>query len=210
MLSNIGDAVADFREGKFVIVLDDENRENEGDLIVAAEKISPEKINFMVKYARGLVCLPILGSRLEELNIPQMVEDTSFDEPAFTITIDHRNSGTGISAPSRAYTIEKVLDKESKGEDFVRPGHIFPLKAREGGVLEREGHTEAAIDLARLVGMYPAGVICEILNEDGSMARYEDLIEYSFMHKIKIISIKDLKEYILARENKFMKESILI
>ena len=194
--NTIEDAIGDIERGNFVIVIDDEDRENEGDLIVAAEKVTDEKINFMTKYARGLVCMPIAGERLEELNIEQMVSDnTDNHETAFTVSIDYKDTTTGISAGERALTVKKVLDPNVCGEDFRRPGHIFPLKGREGGVLKRAGHTEAAIDLARLAGLYPAGVICEIMNEDGTMARTPQLLEYAKKFDIKIITIADLIAY---------------
>lgn len=191
--NTIEEAIGDIERGNFVIVIDDEDRENEGDLIVAAEKVTDEKINFMTKYARGLVCMPIAGERLEELNIDQMVSDnTDNHETAFTVSIDYKDTTTGISAGERALTVKKVLDSNVCGDDFRRPGHIFPLKGREGGVLKRAGHTEAAIDLARLAGLYPAGVICEIMNEDGTMARTPQLLEYAKKFNIKIITIADL------------------
>ena len=194
--NTIEEAIGDIERGNFVIVIDDEDRENEGDLIVAAEKVTDEKINFMTKYARGLVCMPIAGERLEELNIEQMVSDnTDNHETAFTVSIDYKDTTTGISAGERALTVKKVLDPNVCGEDFRRPGHIFPLKGREGGVLKRAGHTEAAIDLARLAGLYPAGVICEIMNEDGTMARTPQLLEYAKKFDIKIITIADLIAY---------------
>lgn len=201
--NTIEEALEEIKKGNFVIVVDDEDRENEGDLIVAAEKVTTEKINFMTKYARGLVCMPIVGERLEELSIGQMVsENTDNHETAFTVSIDYKDTTTGISAGERAMTIKKVLDPNVSGEDFRRPGHIFPLKGREGGVLKRAGHTEAAIDLARLAGLYPAGVICEIMNEDGTMARTPQLIEFANKNDIKIITIADLIAY--RRKNEIL------
>ncbi len=196
-LSSINEAVEDIRAGKFVIIIDDEDRENEGDLVLAAEKATPEAINFMASHARGLICLPITGERLDELNVPLMVSNnTSLYCTAFTVSIEakHRVT-TGISAHDRAETIKAVIDPATRAEDIVRPGHVFPLRARDGGVLVRAGHTEAVVDLARLAGLYPAGVICEIMNEDGSMARLPQLEAMAKKHGIKIISIADLIAY---------------
>ncbi len=196
-LSSIDEAIKDIRSGKFVIVVDDEARENEGDLVLAAEKVTPEAINFMAQHARGLICLPITGERLDELEIPLMVNNnTSEFCTAFTVSIEakHRVT-TGISAQDRAETIKAVVDPATKPEDIARPGHVFPLRAREGGVLVRAGHTEAIIDLARLAGLYPAGVICEIMSEDGSMARLPQLKVMSQKHGIKIITTADLIAY---------------
>lgn len=198
--NTVEEALEEIRKGNFVVVADDEDRENEGDLIIAAERINAEKINFMTKYARGLVCMPILGERLEQLNIEQMVEGNPYDEAAFTVSVDYKGTTTGISAKDRALTIKKVLDPNVKGEDFRRPGHLFPLRAKEGGVLERPGHTEAAIDLARLAGLYPAGVLCEIMNEDGTMARVPQLMKYAKKFGFKIITVADIIDY--RRKNK--------
>ncbi|QBD84353.1 bifunctional 3,4-dihydroxy-2-butanone-4-phosphate synthase/GTP cyclohydrolase II [Clostridium tetani] len=199
--NSIEEAIADIKEGKMVIVVDDEDRENEGDLLMAAEKVTPEYINFMIKYGRGLVCMPIIGERLKELNLNQMVDiNTDTNGTAFTVSIDSIDTTTGISAYERAHTISKVLDSSVKGEDFKRPGHVFPLEAREGGVLKRAGHTEASVDLARLAGFYPAGVICEIVGEDGKMARLPQLMEYSKEHNLKIINIADLIAYRRKKE----------
>ncbi|QBD86702.1 bifunctional 3,4-dihydroxy-2-butanone-4-phosphate synthase/GTP cyclohydrolase II [Clostridium tetani] len=199
--NSIEEAIADIKEGKMVIVVDDEDRENEGDLLMAAEKVTPENINFMIKYGRGLVCMPIIGERLKELNLNQMVDiNTDTNGTAFTVSIDSIDTTTGISAYERAHTISKVLDSSVKGEDFKRPGHVFPLEAREGGVLKRAGHTEASVDLARLAGFYPAGVICEIVGEDGKMARLPQLMEYSKEHNLKIINIADLIAYRRKKE----------
>ncbi|MBZ2175536.1 bifunctional 3,4-dihydroxy-2-butanone-4-phosphate synthase/GTP cyclohydrolase II [Schnuerera sp. xch1] len=201
--NTIEEALEELRNGNFVIVVDDKDRENEGDLILAAEKVTDEKINFMIKYARGLVCMPIVEERLKELNIDQMVnENTDNHETAFTVSIDYKDTTTGISAKERALTIKKVLDSNVCADDFKRPGHVFPLKGREGGVLKRAGHTEAAIDLARLAGLYPAGVICEITNEDGTMARVPQLMEYATKFDIKIITIADLIGY--RRKNEIL------
>ena len=196
-LSSITEALENIKAGKFIIIVDDEDRENEGDLALAAENITAEAINFMAKHARGLVCMPIIGERLDELRIPLMVgENTSKFSTAFTVSIEakHRVS-TGISATDRAETIKAVLDPATKPEDLARPGHMFPLRARDGGVLVRAGHTEAIVDLARLAGLYPAGVICEIMNEDGSMARLPQLEVMSDKFGIKIIAVADLIAY---------------
>ena len=196
-LATIPQVVEDIKAGKFVIIVDDENRENEGDLAIAAEKVTSEAINFMAKHARGLICLPIIGRRLEELEIPPMVqENTSKFSTAFTVSIEakHRTS-SGISASDRAATIRAVLDPNTRPEDIARPGHMFPLRAREGGVLVRAGHTEAITDLARLAGLYPGGVICEIMNDDGSMARLPQLEDMADKSGIRIVSIADLIAY---------------
>lgn len=199
--NTIEEAIEDIKNGKIVVVVDDEDRENEGDLLMAAEKVTPEAINFMAKYGRGLICMPITKERLEELNMPQMVSNnTDNHETAFTVSIDAVDTTTGISAFERADTIKKVLDPSSNPDDFRRPGHIFPLAAKRGGVLKRTGHTEAAVDLARLAGLYPAGVICEIMNEDGTMARAPELMEYVKEHDLKIITIADLINYRRERE----------
>jgi len=196
-LSSIPEAIEDIKAGKFVIIVDDEDRENEGDLALAAEKVTTEAINFMAKHARGLICLPIIGKRLDELRIPLMVrENTSKFSTAFTVSIEakHRVT-TGISAADRAETIKAVLDPATKPEDIAQPGHMFPLRARDGGVLVRAGHTEAIVDLAKLAGLYPAGVICEIMNEDGSMARVPQLEAMSERFGIKMITVADLIAY---------------
>ena len=196
-LSSIAEAIEDIKAGKFIIIVDDEDRENEGDLAIAAEKVTAEAINFMTKHARGLICLPIIGQRLDELGIPLMVGDnTSRFSTAFTVSIEakHRVS-TGISAADRAETVKAVINPATKAEDLVRPGHMFPLRAREGGVLVRAGHTEAIVDLARLADLYPAGVICEIMNEDGSMARLTQLEVMSEKYGIKIVTVADLITY---------------
>lgn len=191
--NTIEEAIEDIKAGKIIVVVDDEDRENEGDLLIAAEKVSPEIINFMAKYGRGLICMPIIEERLRELNIHHMVEEnTDNHKTAFTVSIDAEETKTGISTFERALTISKVLDPKASESDFKRPGHVFPLQARNGGVLKRAGHTEAAVDLARLSGLYPAGVICEIMNEDGTMARVPQLMEYVKEHDLKIITIADL------------------
>jgi len=196
-LATVEEAIEDYRAGKFVIIIDDEGRENEGDLAIAAEKVTPEAINFMTKYGRGLICLPIIGQRLDELQIPMMVtENTSTFGTAFTVSIEAREgTTTGISAYDRARTVRVVLDPRTRPEDLRRPGHMFPLRAAEGGVLERQGHTEASVDLARLAGLYPAAVICEILSDDGSMARLPELERFAARHGFKLISVAQLVDY---------------
>ncbi len=201
-LSTVEEAILDIKEGKFVIVVDDEDRENEGDLVIAAEHVTPDAINFMTKYARGLVCMPVVGKRLDELQIPMMVErNTSGFGTAFTVSVEakHRVT-TGISAYDRAATVRAVLDPATRPEDLARPGHMFPLRAAEGGVLKRAGQTEAGVDLARLAGLYPAGVICEIMSEDGTMARRPELERFSQEHGIKIISVAQMIDYRRHRE----------
>ena len=202
-LNTIEEALEDFRAGKFVIVVDDEDRENEGDLIIAAEKIDAEKVNFMLKHARGVLCAPITISRSIELNLPHQVEDnTSMLGTPFTVTIDKlEGCTTGVSAHDRAATIKALADPESKPETFGRPGHINPLYAQDQGVLRRSGHTEAAIDLCKLAGLYPAGALMEIMNDDGTMARLPDLEIFAHEHDMKIISIKDLIAYRLNKES---------
>ncbi|MGN1229644.1 MAG: bifunctional 3,4-dihydroxy-2-butanone-4-phosphate synthase/GTP cyclohydrolase II [Prevotella sp.] len=202
-LSTIEEALDDFREGKFVIVVDDEDRENEGDLIIAAEKITAEKVNFMLKYARGVLCAPITLSRSEELDLPHQVADnTSMLGTPFTVTIDKlEGCTTGVSAHDRAATIRALADPTSRPETFGRPGHINPLYAQDMGVLRRSGHTEAAIDLCKLAGLYPAGALMEIMNDDGTMARMPDLMEFAEKHEMHIITIKDLIAYRLKKES---------
>jgi len=196
-LSSIAEAIEDIKAGKFVIIVDDEDRENEGDLALAAEKVTAKAINFMAKHARGLICLPVIGKRLNELRIPLMVSDnTSKFSTAFAISVDAKyGTTTGISAADRAQTIKVMIDPATKPDDLARPGHIFPLQAREGGVLVRAGQTEAIVDLARLAGLYPAGVICEIMNEDGTMARLPQLEVMADKFGIKIITVADLIAY---------------
>jgi 3,4-dihydroxy 2-butanone 4-phosphate synthase/GTP cyclohydrolase II len=196
-LATIKEAIEDIKAGRFIIIVDDEGRENEGDLAMAAEMVDPDAINFMAKYGRGLICMPIIGERLDELNIPLMVgENTSKHNTAFTISIEAKKKvSTGISAYDRAATVKAVLDPDTRPEDIARPGHTFPLRAREGGVLVRAGHTEAIVDLARLAGLYPAGVICEVMNEDGTMARLPQLEMFAKEYELKIISITDLITY---------------
>ena len=202
-ISSIEEALDDFREGRFVIVVDDEDRENEGDLIIAAEKITPEKVNFMLKHARGVLCAPITISRSEELDLPHQVADnTSMLGTPFTVTIDKlEGCTTGVSAHDRAATIKALADPNSRPETFGRPGHINPLYAQDMGVLRRSGHTEAAVDLCKLAGLYPAGALMEIMNDDGTMARMPDLIEFAKLHGLKIITIKDLISYRLKKES---------
>jgi 3,4-dihydroxy 2-butanone 4-phosphate synthase/GTP cyclohydrolase II len=202
MLASIPEAIEDIKAGKFIIIIDDESRENEGDLTMAAEKITPEAVNFMAKHGRGLICLPIIGPRLDELGIPLMVtNNTSHYSTAFTVSIEAKNKvTTGISAFDRAQTIKTVLDPNTKAEDLARPGHVFPIRAREGGVLVRAGHTEAIVDLARLSGLYPAGVICEIMDEDGTMARLPQLEATASKFDLKIVTIADLIAYRLRHE----------
>jgi 3,4-dihydroxy 2-butanone 4-phosphate synthase / GTP cyclohydrolase II len=199
---SIEDAIADIRAGKMVVVLDDEDRENEGDLVMAAQMVTPEAINFMRKEAGGLICVPLLGRRLDELHIPQMVDDnTAVHETAFTVSVEARGlTTTGISAQDRSATIVKLLDSQARPADFLRPGHTFPLRAREGGVLVRAGQTEASVDLARLAGLYPAGVICEIMAEDGTMERLDGLRAYADKHGLRLITVKDLIAYRMRTE----------
>jgi 3,4-dihydroxy 2-butanone 4-phosphate synthase/GTP cyclohydrolase II len=195
--TTIEKAIEEIRQGKMVIVIDDEGRENEGDLVMAAGKVTPEAINFMAKYGRGLICLSITSSRLDKLKISDMVsENTAKMGTPFTISIDvKKGTTTGISAYDRALTIKAVLDPRTKPEDLARPGHIFPLRAREGGVLVRSGHTEAIVDLVRLGGLYPAGILCEIMDEDGRMARTLQLLKFAQKHKLEIVTVADLIEY---------------
>ncbi|MGZ3498662.1 MAG: bifunctional 3,4-dihydroxy-2-butanone-4-phosphate synthase/GTP cyclohydrolase II [Vulcanimicrobiaceae bacterium] len=199
---SIEDAVKDIRAGKMVIVLDDEDRENEGDLVMAAQMVTPEAINFMRKYAGGLICVPLIGKRLDELQLPQMVSDNSaVHETAFTVSVEARGSTTtGISAHDRAATIQALLDPHTRPGDLLRPGHTFPLRARDGGVLVRAGQTEASVDLARLAGLYPAGVICEIMADDGTMMRLDGLIEFAKEHDLKLITVKDLIAHRMRNE----------
>jgi len=200
--NSIESALRDLKKGKLVIVVDDEDRENEGDFIGAAEKVTPEMINFMAKQGRGLICLAVEGKRLDELQIPSMVSDnTSKMGTPFAVAIDAvQGTTTGISAYDRAVTIKKVLDPKARPEDFARPGHVFPLRASDGGVLRRAGHTEAAVDLARLAGLKPAGVLVEIMDEDGKMARLPKLKRLAHRFRLKLITIKDLIEYRRRRE----------
>lgn len=208
-LDSIEEAIEAIRDGKIIIVVDDEDRENEGDFICAAEKITPEMVNFMVKEGRGLMCTPLTKQRCEELELDMMVgKNTAQHETAFTVSVDLLGNGctTGISASDRAKTIQALVNAETKPEDLGRPGHIFPLRAAEGGVIRRSGHTEAAIDLAVLAGLQPAGVLIEILNEDGTMARLPQLFEIAKKFDLKLVSIKDLIEYRLEKESLIKRE----
>ncbi|GAB4201827.1 MAG: bifunctional 3,4-dihydroxy-2-butanone-4-phosphate synthase/GTP cyclohydrolase II [Bacteroidia bacterium] len=203
-LNTIEEAIEDIRNGKMVIVVDDENRENEGDFIMASEFVTPESVNFMAKYARGLICVAITEERAKELELEPMVpRNTSLHETAFTVSVDLIGEGctTGISAHDRSKTIRALVNREKKANDFARPGHIFPLVAKKGGVLRRAGHTEAAVDLAVLAGLQPSGVLVEIMNDDGTMARLPDLVKIARQFQFKIISIKDLIQYRLQRES---------
>lgn len=208
-LNTIEEAIADIKDGKFVIVVDDEDRENEGDFIIAAEKVTPEKINFMMKNGRGVLCAPITENRCRELDLDMQVKDnTSLLGTPFTVTVDLLGHGctTGVSMYDRAATIKALADTNTKSTDLGRPGHINPLRARNGGVLVRAGHTEAAVDLARLAGLYPAGALIEIINDDGTMARLPQLVEVAKKFEIKIITIKDLIAYRVANESLIRKE----
>ena len=200
--TSVDAAIEEFRKGNFVIIIDDEDRENEGDLACAAQQCTAEMINFMATYGRGLICVAMEGRRLDELAIPMMVaNNTSRFETAFTDSVDAKEgTTTGISAADRACTIRRLVDPKSRAEDFVRPGHMFPIRAREGGVLVRSGQTEASVDLARLSGLFPAGVICEIMNEDGTMARQPQLNKFAADHGIVIVTIADLIRYRTAHE----------
>ena len=200
--SSIEDAVAEICEGRMIIIIDDEDRENEGDLVCAAEKTTPEIINFMARHARGLICLPLTEERCDELHLTtQVADNTSFLGTAFTVSIDARKGiTTGISAADRATTILAAVDPHTRPQDIARPGHIFPLRAKNGGVLVRPGQTEASVDMARIAGLYPAGVICEIMNEDGTMARLPQLIEFAKIHNLKMITVADLVRYRISKE----------
>jgi 3,4-dihydroxy 2-butanone 4-phosphate synthase/GTP cyclohydrolase II len=196
--SSISEALAELQAGRMIVAVDDEDRENEGDLVIAAEMITPDGINFMATHARGLICLAITGERADALELAQMVSgNTSYGGTAFTVSIDAKGQGvtTGISAYDRSMTILTAIDSGTRPEGLARPGHIFPLRARRDGVLERQGHTEAAVDLARLAGLNPSGVICEIVKDDGDMARLPDLIRFCAEHDLKMISVTDLVRY---------------
>jgi 3,4-dihydroxy 2-butanone 4-phosphate synthase / GTP cyclohydrolase II len=201
-LARVEEAIADIEAGRMVIVVDDHDRENEGDIIVAAERVTAEHIGFMVRYGSGIICVPMEGDRLEELQLPLMIaQNEESMGTAFTISVDARDgTTTGISAADRAHTIRTLIDPRSKPHDLARPGHIFPLRYTPGGVLRRAGHTEASVDLARLAGLYPAGVVCEVVNEDGTMARLDDLERFAKEHELSIISIADLIAYRRRRE----------
>ena len=209
--TSVEKAIKDIKSGKMVIVVDDPGRENEGDLVCAAEKTSPEIINFMTKYARGLVCAPMRHKRLEELKIENMVEKpTEKKGCSFTVSVDYKiGTTTGVSAYDRAMTVKKLVDKTASAQDFTRPGHIFPLRSNDGGVLVRTGHTEAAVDLAEMAKLYPAAVICEIMNDDGKMSRTPDLIKFAKRHKLQIITMEALVNYRRHTEN-FVKEVISV
>lgn len=200
--NTVEEAIEDIREGKMIVVVDNEDRENEGDIVVAAEKVTPEIINFMASHAKGLICTPMSKEMLDKLGIGAMVEkNTDNHETAFTVSVDYKDTETGISAYERALTIKKLVDDSSKADDFRRPGHIFPLVAKENGVLERIGHTEASVDLAVLAGLKPAGTICEIMKDDGHMARVPDLMEFCKEYNLKIITVASLVEYRKRTEN---------
>ncbi|MDM7922401.1 MAG: 3,4-dihydroxy-2-butanone-4-phosphate synthase, partial [Pyrinomonadaceae bacterium] len=201
-LATIEEAARDIREGKMIIIVDDEDRENEGDLVCAAEKVTPEIINFMAVHGRGLICLPMTEERCDELNLqPQTADNTSSMGTAFTISIEAREGvTTGISAADRAKTILTAVDPNTRPYDLARPGHVFPLRAKRGGVLVRVGQTEASVDIARIAGLYPAAVICEIMNDDGTMARMPELEVFAEKHEMKIISVADLVRYRVEKE----------
>jgi 3,4-dihydroxy 2-butanone 4-phosphate synthase / GTP cyclohydrolase II len=201
-IATIEEAVADIRDGRMIIIVDDEDRENEGDLVCAAEKVTPEIINFMARHARGLICLPLTEERCDELHLTtQVADNTSYLGTAFTVSVDARRGiTTGISAADRATTILVTVDPKSRPQDLARPGHIFPLRAKNGGVLVRPGQTEASVDIARIAGLYPAGVICEIMNEDGTMSRMPQLEAFAAQHNLKMISVADLVRYRISKE----------
>ena len=202
LFATVDDAIEEIRQGRVLLVVDDEDRENEGDLVMAADRVTPEAVNFMARHGRGLICVPMTGERLDELKIQMMVADnTAPMGTAFTVTVDARRGvTTGTSAYDRAVTVRTLVDPQMRGEDLTRPGHILPLRAMPGGVLRRAGHTEAAVDLARLAGCSPAGVICEVLDDDGGMARLPELQELARAHGLKMITIKDLIEYRIRKE----------
>ena len=194
--NTVKEAIQEIKQGKMIVVVDDQDRENEGDLIMAAEKATPEAINFMITHGRGLLCMPLAAERLDELDLPPMVtNNTDPHGTAFTVSVDHRTTTTGISAFERSFTVKAILDPATTAEDLRRPGHVFPLRAKEGGVLRRAGHTEASVDLARLAGCFPAGIICEIMREDGKMARVDDLMKFCSLHGLMIITVADLIQY---------------
>jgi 3,4-dihydroxy 2-butanone 4-phosphate synthase/GTP cyclohydrolase II len=200
--SSIEDAIVEIREGRMVIIVDDEDRENEGDLVCAAEKATPEIVNFMARHARGLICLPLTEERCDELHLTtQVADNTSYLGTAFTVSIDARKGvTTGISAADRATTIQAAVDPQTRPQDLARPGHVFPLRAKKGGVLVRPGQTEASVDIARMARLYPAGVICEIMNEDGTMSRLPELTEFAAQHHLKMITVADLVRYRISKE----------
>ena len=208
MFNSVEEAVEEIKNGGMIIVVDDEDRENEGDLVMSAQLATNEKINFIIKEARGLICAPMTGEKTEKLDLPIMSEDS--DEKwgtAFTVSVDYRDTNTGISAPERTLTLNKLAQPDARKEDFVRPGHIFPLKARNGGVLKRSGHTEAAVDLLTLAGLEPVGVICEILNDDGTMARLPQLSDFAKKYNMKIISVAQIIEYRRNKEKHIWREA---
>lgn len=209
VFDSIEDAIREIKRGRLIVLIDDEDRENEGDLVIAAEKVTPTTINFMATHARGLICLALTPDRVEQLQLPpQAPENTAQFGTAFTVSIDARRGiTTGISAADRATTIHTALDPKTKPSDLARPGHVFPLKADKGGVLKRAGQTEGSVDLARLAGLYPAGVICEIMNDDGTMARVPELTRFAKQHRLKMVTIKDLIQYRMHRET-FVKEVV--
>lgn len=197
MFGKIADAIKQLQRGDFIVIVDDENRENEGDIMLAAEKATPSKINYILQWAKGLMCLPMDGKRLDELKIPMMVPSATdkFHTP-FTVSVDaKKNTTTGMSVHDRLETIKVFLDPHSKPEDLARPGHMFPLRARPNGVLDRQGHTEAAVDLCNLAGLFPMAIIAEVMNDDGTMAKLPDLEQFAKKHKLSIYTIKDLIEY---------------
>lgn len=207
VLDRVEEAIYELMRGKVIIVVDDEDRENEGDFLALAEKATPEVINFMITQGRGLVCLPITAERAEELELqPMVAQNTDNHGTAFTVSIDHKETTTGISAYERSLTVKAIMDPNAKASDFRRPGHMFPLIAKKGGVLRRAGHTEAAVDLARMCGAYPAGVICEVIKEDGTMARLPDLVEIAKTYDLKLISVKDLIHYRNEKEKLVTRE----
>ena len=211
-LNTIEEAIDDIKKGKMVILVDDEDRENEGDLTMAADMVTPEAINFMARYGRGLICLSLTPEQVDHLRLPMMTQDnTSSFGTAFTISIEARKGvTTGISAADRATTIKTAIDPKSKAEDLARPGHIFPLRARPGGVLQRAGQTEGSVDLARLAGLYPAGVICEIMNDDGTMSRLPQLMEFSRKHGLKIVTVKDLIAHRMRKESLVKRAAVTV
>jgi 3,4-dihydroxy 2-butanone 4-phosphate synthase/GTP cyclohydrolase II len=211
-LNTIEEAIEDFKQGKVLIVIDDEDRENEGDFITAAQTITPEIVNFMAMHGRGLICAPVNEERCDELNLHMMVSNnTSAHETQFTVSIDLLGEGctTGISASDRSKTIKAITNQNTKPSDYGRPGHRFPLRAKKGGVLQRAGHTEATIDLASMAGLFPAGVLVEIMNEDGSMARLPELVIIAKKFKLKIITIKDLIAYRIKNESQIRREQVV-
>lgn len=208
-IASVPEAIADFKTGEFVIIVDDENRENEGDLAIAADFITPAAVNFCAKEGRGLICIAMAGHLIDKFALPMMVppsQNRSGFGTGFTVSVEAAEGvTTGISAFDRAHTMRTLIDPRSKGSDIVTPGHVFPLRARDGGVLERGGQTEASVDLARLAGLTPAAMICEVMNDDGSMARLPDLQEFAARHRIRIISVKALADYRLAHERRSLK-----